>query len=118
MTRQTSRYLFFFLAIFLGITAGLIFGWVIVPAPHAHTSPHSLRQDYKTDFALMIARLYHSEDNLILALSRLSFISSAPPLVFLNDAITYAQSARYDLADIDLMWSLATDIQIALDVVE
>ena len=114
MKRRVWRFIFFGLAILAGFAAGLGYGWGVNPTRYASVSPAALRVDYQTDFVLMTAELYHGEGDLALALARLDFLSAAP-LETVNAALDYAQSHQYADADLQLLQTLATDIQQALN---
>lgn len=104
---------------------GLIYGWLINPIPterittqYRPTSLDTLQIDYRTDFVLMIAELYHAEGDLPLALARLDALGETPPYLILTESITYADSLRYADDDLQLMRRLAFDIQQMLDATD
>ena len=115
MHLRSWRFAFFVLAILVGFAAGLGYGWAINPVQYRSTSPNTLQIDYRTDFVLMVAELYQAEGDLALALARLGFLGDAPPLVLMNESITYGDILGYADADLQLMRRLAFDIQGALD---
>ena len=115
MHRRSWRFVFFALAILVGFAAGLGYGWAINPVQYRSTSPDTLQIDYRTDFVLMVAELYYAEGDLALALARLGFLGDTPPLLMMNETITYANAQRYADVDLQLMQRLAFDIQQALD---
>ena len=45
----------------IGIALGLLYGWVIEPVKFVDTTPASLRADYQTDYVLMVAEAYRSD---------------------------------------------------------
>lgn len=115
MHPRTWRFVFFALAILVGFAAGLGYGWVVNPVQYRNTSPDTLQIDYRTDFVLMVAELYHAEGDLAMALARLDFLGDEAPPVLMNETITTADALRYADDDLQLMRRLAFDIQQALD---
>ncbi len=122
MRKRSWRFVFFALAILVGFSLGLSYGWLINPNPvegfptqYHSTSLDMLQIDYRTDFVLMVAELYDAEADLPLALTRLGFLGETPPLIILTETITYADALRYAEVDLQLMRRLAFDIQQILD---
>lgn len=109
------RFVFFAIAIMVGISVGLAFGWVISPVQYTDTGPHTLRIDYKTDFVLMVAELYHADRDIAAALSRLAFLGDdKPPLQMVKEAIQYGEANNYAPEDLQKMTALAATIESAL----
>ena len=106
MQRRTQRFIFFSLAILVGLAAGIFFGWQVAPARYTDTSPDTLRQDYQTDFVLMVAELYGHDADQAMATSRLTYLSPMPPLDTVQAAIAYAQKNNYKADDLQLMFNL------------
>jgi len=106
-----TRWIGFFLAIILGIAAGLYYGWVISPVEYVDTTPDTLRIDYKTDFALMVAEIYQSEDDIESAARRLAQLGDDPPLNLLQQALDYASQAGYGQTDLNLLSHLRDGLQ-------
>jgi len=125
LSKRSWRFVFFTLAILAGFAVGLIYGWLINPIPterittqYRPTSLDTLQIDYRTDFVLMIAELYHAEGDLPLALARLDALGETPPYLILTESITYADSLRYADDDLQLMRVLAFDIQQMQDAID
>ena len=57
------RWLFIFIALLIGIGAGLAYGWVIDPVEFFDLTPDTLTADYKTDYVLMTAEAYRLEQD-------------------------------------------------------
>jgi hypothetical protein len=106
LRKRAWRIVFFTLAIAVGVAAGLGYGWAINPWESTDTHPHTLRMDYQTDIVLMIAELYHAEEDTTSALARLSFLGDTPPLEMVNAAIAFADELDYAPADLQLMLEL------------
>ena len=58
-----SRWIKFFIVIALGLAAGLIYGWAISPVEYTNTTPDTLRADYRSDYVLMVAEVFHADQN-------------------------------------------------------
>lgn len=109
-----SRWLRFILVLILGIGIGLLYGWVIDPVEYVDTYPDSLRQDYKTDYVLMVAEAYQAEGDLKLAVERLKFLGEAAPGVYVDNALYFAVQSGYATSDLGLLRTLS-DALIAAD---
>lgn len=113
-----SRWFRFFIAILVGIAAGLLYGWVISPIEYVDTSPESLRIDYKTDYVLMVAEAYRVEKDVPLAARRLAFLGSGLPGEITLQAILFAERAGYTDSDLALMRTLSEALQTYTPPVE
>jgi hypothetical protein len=105
------RWIFFFVVIAIGAAAGMIYGWVINPVEYVDTTPVSLRQDYKTDYVLMVAEAYQAEKHLGTVARRLALLGDATPLEIVNQAVSFASEIGYSDSDLALMKKLAEDLQ-------
>ncbi len=101
-----SRFFWFLVMILIGTGAGLYYGWAVKPL-RASASPEMLRQDYKTDYILMVAEVYRLEKDTSLAAVRLGQISSQPALRVVQEAILKAGEYKYSAADLDMLARLA-----------
>lgn len=63
----------------LGIGAGLYLGWVVWPPEFTNTDPAILRDDYKREYAVMIAHAYAVDGDLDAARRRLYSLGEAEP---------------------------------------
>jgi len=106
-----GRWIRFLIAIAIGASAGMFYGWVISPVEYVDTAPDSLRFDYKTDYVLMVAEAYQVENSLGLAARRLALLGTAPPLDTVNQALTAGTQIGYDPADLALIRTLAEALQ-------
>ena len=112
MPPRTQRLIFFFLAIFIGIAASLVYGWVVNPREVANAGPEALRMDYKTDYVLMVAELYQVDGDLLGAQARLSFISKNTPLEVITSALVFAENYQYDPLDVSTMLALKSAFEV------
>ena len=105
-----SRWVGFFIALILGIAAGLYYGWVIDPVEYVDTSPDTLLIDYKTDYVLMVAEAYQLEGDLNLAANRLTVLGNKPPTEIVQDALLFAARAGYVDSDVQKIQTLETQL--------
>lgn len=106
-----SRWTLFFLVIVVGLGLGLVYGWVINPVSFQDTTLSNLRIDYKTDYTLMVAEVYHQENDLEWALNRLTLLEDSTPLESVENALRFASQANYTLPDMFLLRDLHTAIE-------
>jgi hypothetical protein len=108
-----SRWILFLITVALGMGAGLYYGWRINPVEYIDTRPETLRDDYKTDYVLMVAEAYQAEGDLSLAAQRLALLGSQPPAEIVASAIQYAATIEPPYAEPDLasMRRLADDLK-------
>ena len=99
------------IGLLLGLAAGLLYGWVLRPVELYNTAPNSLRQDYRTDYVLMVAEAYATEADLPLAMVRLAALGPQSPVEFIEAAITYATAQEFAPQDIERLSRLARDVQ-------
>lgn len=101
----------FGLALILGAVVGLIYGWLIQPVEYVDTAPASLRQDYKTDYVLMVAEAYSHDEDIDLALRRLAALGPRPPQAIVRQALSFAMEHSFRSADIQRLNRLGVDIE-------
>lgn len=106
MRLRQHRWVAFIMMFVLGVTAGLVYGWVIRPARAAQASLSDLSIDYQTDAVLMTAACYSAEADPARALTRLSRLSDQPPLALLESTLTFAREHNYAPADLQRMTEL------------
>ena len=105
------RWLLPLLALILGISLGLLYGWVISPVQYVDTTPDTLRADYRADYVLMVAEAYRSEQDGNLAVRRLAILGSQPPAEIASQALAQARKLGYTDSDINLLQKLTTAMQ-------
>lgn len=106
-----SRWTIFLIVILLGLGLGLVYGWVINPVSFQDTTLNNLRKDYKTDYTLMVAEVYHQDNNLEWALNRLTLLEDSSPLTSVENALRFASEADYTLPDMFLLRDLHNAIK-------
>ncbi|MDX9865349.1 MAG: hypothetical protein RBT34_11155 [Anaerolineaceae bacterium] len=107
----TKRTTYFLLAIFAGLVIGLAFGWFVKPAAVRRVAPQHLRQDYQTDYVLMVAETYASEGNAASAVERLHFLGDEPVNVYVRQAMLTAGQTGYSQQDVETMNALSMALQ-------
>ncbi len=100
-----------FIAIIAGVVLGIIYGLVIDPVEYTDATPNILREDYRTDYILMVAEAYQSEQDSELAARRLAMLGSEPPAQIVNSAIEYARTQGFTQDEMTLLQGLLTAMQ-------
>jgi hypothetical protein len=106
-----SRWTLFLVVIIVGLGLGLLYGWVVNPVSFQDTTLSNLRIDYKTDYALMVAEVYHQENDLEWALTRLTLLEDPSPMASVENALRFASEADYTLPDMFLLRDLHNAIE-------
>jgi len=101
-----SRWTLFVLILLLGLGLGLVYGWVVNPVSYQDTTLDSLREDYQTDYTLMVAEVYHQEGDLDWALNRLTLLEDKSPIISVENALKFGSQAEYTLPDMFLLRDL------------
>ena len=104
---RTVRTILFLLAILVGIAAGLYYAWVINPGTPTAVSLPDLRQDYRTDYVLMVAESYQADNNRALAATRLASLGPDSPARLADQAILSAKDLNYSVQDVQTLAKLA-----------
>jgi hypothetical protein len=101
-----SRWTKFLIAVLLGAAAGLFYGWVVNPVEYVDIAPESLREDYKTDYVLMVGEAYQVDQDLGLAVRRLALLGSSAPSNIVANALSYGLQHDYAYQDLTVLQSL------------
>jgi hypothetical protein len=117
-TSGMRRWLFFLLAIAIGAVIGIFYGWRINPVEYSDTVPDKLRQDYKTDYVLMVAEAFSKDQDMALAVERLTFLGGKSPDGVVIEAIKFAEEEGYRSTDMALMNDLADEMEFFQKVLE
>lgn len=105
------RWFWFIVAILLGVALGLFYGWVINPVEFVDTTPATLRDDFQTDYVLMVAEVYYANGDLEQAVRRLALLGDRPPVDYASRAMVFAAQAPYADSDQALLTELAGAVQ-------
>ena len=108
---QRSRLVGFIISIVIGLTIGLLYGWLVKPPEISNTSLSSLRSDYKADFVLMVAENYASDTDIEKAVNSLMEINPASPLAAVQQALLTGQTLGYSESDMRYMAALEMGIR-------
>jgi len=108
---MTSNYIRFFITLVAGIALGLLYGWVISPVQYVDVTPNILREDYRTDYVLMTAEAYQSEQNAKTAARRLAILGSESPAQIVISALEYATNNGFSENEVLLLQGLLTAMQ-------
>ena len=107
---STSRGFWFTVMIVLGFGIGLYFAWMVYPVHVVDSTYHDLRQDYKTDYVLMVAEVYQSESKRFDAIIRLDRLEEESTEAAILRAIENAEKLGYPDSDIDMLYELKAAI--------
>ncbi|MGD8553996.1 MAG: hypothetical protein PVJ32_01045 [Anaerolineales bacterium] len=105
------RFLGILISLVLGLASGLVYGWVIQPVRYVDAAPGSLRLDYRTDYVLMVAEVFLSDDDIEMAQVRLAALGPLPATDILEQALVYAQENGFSVADLQTLNYLARELQ-------
>jgi len=105
------RWMLILIAAILGIALGLAYGWVVNPVQYTDITPGALRFDYQSDYALMVAEAYRSEQDPAAAARRLAVLGSDAPALIAERAYDYARESGYPADDLNAMQKLAVALQ-------
>lgn len=95
----------------IGLAVGLIYGWVLRPVEYVDTAPDTLREDYRTDYVLMVAEAYAGDGDLDLAQIRLAALGPQPPIDIVVEAIDYAVTQEFSRPDLETLNRLAIHLR-------
>ncbi len=104
---RVVRLILFLLAILVGIAAGLYYGWVLNPTQPGASALPVLRQDYRTDYVLMVAETYQANSDLAMAVSRLAPLGPETPARLAQQAILTARELNYSNQDVESLARLS-----------
>lgn len=107
MTRALVRLT---LGVVTGITIGLVYGWLVRPVRYVDTSPSSLREDFRTDYVLMVAEAYGGDGDPSLARVRLAALGPDNPVEIIEQASAYARDHGFGPQAVAAIDRLATGL--------
>lgn len=105
------RWIWFLIALGIGLGAGLYVGWVLSPITYVDTTPDSLAADYRADYVLMVAESFRSTQDPDAAARQLALLGSEPPVLTAQQTLAYAHSHDFSVEDVDLLQELVLAMQ-------
>lgn len=99
------------MSILVGLGVGLYVGLVISPLEVINSSPNILRDDYKTDYVLMVSEAYVVESNPDLAVKRLERLGGSDVIISVKNAVDFGITIGLPEEDIQLMIQLGRDLE-------
>jgi hypothetical protein len=100
---QNKRQIGFMFAILVGIIAGLVIGWLLIPSPVKNASLDSLRGDYQADYVLMVAEKFATDQDVLSATALLREISPSDPTASIKQALILGQQLGYSGRELQLI---------------
>ena len=71
-----------------------------------------MRYDYRTDYVLMVAEIFGSNQDADQAVRQLALLGSEPPVEIVIQSLAYGTQLGYASEDLVLIQNLATSLQI------
>lgn len=105
------RYFWFVLSILCGLIIGAVAASRLIPLPYENLQFSSLRADYKTDYVLMTAEVYHQNHQIEEAQDTLKQLGPESPVYHVQEAIVYARDYNYRQQDMEWMIELLQALQ-------
>jgi hypothetical protein len=107
----SSNWIKILITALIGIALGLVYGWVIAPVEYIDVTPNILREDYRTDYVLMVAEAHQNEQDPEIAARRLAILGSESPAQITAAALDYAANNGFTQNEILLLQGLLTAMQ-------
>lgn len=107
----SSNWIKLIIAAGIGITLGLVYGWVIDPVEYTDVTPNILREDYRVDYVLMVAEAYQNERDPEVAARRLAILGSEAPAQIASAALDFAAKNNFTQNEINALQGLLTAMQ-------
>jgi hypothetical protein len=108
--RRVVRFIWFGISILAGFALGMFVGWSR-EAENTKATFSSLRQDYQVDIVLMISETYHKDQDLSAAKERLRSLDPDDMVLYIEQAVTDAQTIGYAKSDVKLMTALKNNLE-------
>jgi hypothetical protein len=108
---MTPKPVHILVALVLGVALGLLYGWLVQPVTYVETAPDSLREDYRTDYVLMVAEAYSGPQSLDATERRLASLGPEPPLDIVQRAQVYARQNNFSQDDLGQLSTLAKALE-------
>ncbi len=107
---RVKRLVWFLITIAIGVAGGIAYGWLANPVKYTDTPLNSMREDYKTDYVLMVAEAYQNENDMTVAVRDLQLLQDEP-VRLVQQAIITGQELGYGVRDIEVLGILLQDLQ-------
>jgi len=107
-----KKFIWFVIALAIGTTLGLLYGWVYSPAPANSAGLVNLRDDYKADYVLMVSEVFQHEQNAPVAITRLERLGDGTAIQALQFGLLSAQKYGFTFSDLQLMGELYKSLQV------
>jgi len=108
---SSSNWIKFFVAMLIGMAIGLVYGWKISPIQYTDVPPNILREDYRSDYILMVAEAHQTEQNPEAAARRLAIFGGESPAQIVTSALEYATNNGFTKNEILLLQDLLSAMQ-------
>jgi hypothetical protein len=79
---------------------------------YVNTFPESLRDDYKTDYVLMVAEAYQVDRDIDQAVNRLAFLGIISPENVVENALFFGVQEGYAPSDLGVLRMLSDALQV------
>jgi len=108
---SSSNIIKFLIALAIGVSLGLTYGWVIAPVEYTDIPPNILREDYRVDYVLMVAEAYQGNFDDAAAARRIAILGSDSPAEITASALDYANRNNFTQAEVQDLQNLLTAMQ-------
>lgn len=102
-----NRYIAFGVTILVGLIASLYLAWMGGTANVSDAEPNLLREDFRADYALMVAEAFQANNNAEEAVAHLAFLDAESPIAPVEEAIAFGENAGFSENDLALLDNLA-----------
>ena len=100
------RWFLFLLMIALGTGAGLYYSWILQPVDFVDATFYHLRSDYKADYVLMAAEIFHNGGPLYKAMMQLELLGEDSIDEAVSNAIESGETLGYSAIDMEMLYQL------------
>jgi hypothetical protein len=108
---QNKRQIGFMIAILVGLFAGLVIGWLLIKTPVRNSSLDSLRGDYQSDYVLMVAEKFSTDQDVLTATALLREISPSAPAECVKQALILGRQLGYSERELQLITLLQNGLE-------
>lgn len=107
----SSNWIKFVVAMLIGLTLGLVYGWKISPVEYTDVPPAILRKDYRADYVLMVAEAHQNEWDPKTTARRLAIFGGESPAQIVTSTLEYAADHGFTEDEILLLKGLLNAMQ-------